>query len=281
MQRVSLEIYTSALEAAAIINDVVDHKVELAIPAGSVLLDNILNLKIIQEQAKKIGKELDFVTDDEFGRNLINILRGERDEIIVGDALVNHGPVKAKAVSKFPVALKLPSIKFPIPRLPSIRRVGLVVPLVIVVAVVLGFFLLSRKHKAEITLYFSPQVLTKSVAVKVGDGLKTDVDKKVLAGLKIAGSVDYSLTIPATGTELEGDKATGKVTLYNLDSALVPITLKKGTQLTYKNKDSSYTFTTQSEVIVPERKDSINPVATTQGLLMFQSRRMQLGQRTT
>ncbi|MFA5776574.1 MAG: baseplate J/gp47 family protein [Patescibacteria group bacterium] len=247
MQRISLEIYTSALEAVNIITDIVDHKVELSIPAGSVLLDNILNLKIILAQAKKVGKEVDFVTDDEFGKNLIDILRGEKDEVVVGESMVKSNP------ARLPIALKLPSMRFPVTRLPKIaldfRKLGLVIPVAIVLMVVLGFLFLSRQHKAEVTLYFSPQVLTKSVGVKVGDGLKTDLDKKVLAGLKIAGSIDRSLTSASTGIELEGEKAKGKVTLYN--SILEAVIVKKGTQLTYKTKDLLYVYTTQEEVTVP------------------------------
>jgi len=263
MQRISLEIYTSALEAVNIITDIVDHKVELSIPAGSVLLDNILNLKIILAQAKKVGKEVDFVTDDEFGKNLIDILRGEKDEVVVGESMVKSNP------ARLPIALKLPSMRFPVTRLPKIaldfRKLGLVIPVAIVLMVVLGFLFLSRQHKAEVTLYFSPQVLTKSVGVKVGDGLKTDLDKKVLVGLKLAGSTDHSLTSASTGIELEGEKAKGKVTLYNSNSSLEPTTLKKGTQLTYKNKDSLYVFTTQEDVTVPKRTDSVAPVVVTPG----------------
>lgn len=248
MQRVSLEIYTSALEAVKIITDVMDHKVELAIPAGSVLLDNILNLKIILEQAKKVGKEVDFVTEDEFGKNLLDILRGERDEVVVGEPVVDSKPAM-----KFP-AVHLPSIRFPVIGV-NFKKLGLVIPLAILLMVGLGFLSLSRQRKAEVILYFSPQVLTKSVGIKVGDGLKTDLDKKVLAGLKISGSVDYSLTATSTGIELEGERAKGKVTLYN--SILEAVTIKKGTQLTYKNKDSSYVFTTQTEVTIPAGTDTL------------------------
>ena len=250
MQRVSLEIYTSALEAAKIITDVVDHKVELSIPAGSVLLDNILNLKIILEQAKKVGKEVDFVTEDEFGKNLLNMLRGERDEIVVGESMID-----SKSRVKFP-AVHLPSLHFFASGI-NLKKLGLVIPLVILLAGVFGFLFLSQQHKAKVILYFTPQVLTKSVGIKVGDGLKTDLDKKVLAGLKLAGSVDYSLTATSTGIELEGEKAKGKVTLYNSSSVLEAIVLKKGTRLTYKNKDSSYVFTTQNEVIVPVRTGTV------------------------
>lgn len=248
MQRVSLEIYTSALEAVKIITDVMDHKVELAIPAGSVLLDNILNLKIILEQAKKVGKEVDFVTEDEFGKNLLDILRGERDEVVVGEPVVDSKPAM-----KFP-AVHLPSIRFPVIGV-NFKKLGLVIPLAILLMVGLGFLSLSRQHKAEVILYFSPQVLTKSVGIKVSDGLKTDLDKKVLAGLKVAGSADYSLTSPSTGIELEGEKATGKVILYNSSSTMEAITIKKGTQLTYKNKDASYVFTVESDVVIPARND--------------------------
>jgi hypothetical protein len=256
MQRVSLEIYTTAPEAVNIITDVVDHKVELSIPVGSVLLDNILNLKIILEQAKKVGKEVDFVTEDGLGKNLLDILRGERDEAVVGEPILESKP------GRLPLAVKLPSLKLPIPHFPAIafnvRKFGLVIPIVVILMAITAYLFLSRQHRAAVTLYFSPQILTKSVGVKVGDGLKTDLDKKVLAGLKLSGTITQSLTAGSTGVELEGEKAKGKVTLYN--SVLEEVTLKKGTQLTYKSKDSSYVFTTQAAVTIPAGVDTLTIV---------------------
>lgn len=253
MQRVSLEIYTSALEAVKIISDVVDHKVELSVPAGSVLFDNILNLKIVLEQAKKAGKEVDFVTEDEFGKNLIDILKGEKDEVVVGESVVQS------TSGHLPIGVKLPSIKFPAVSLPSLKRLGLVIPLAVLLAGVAAFLYLSSQHKAEVTLYFSPQILTKSVGVKVGNGLKTDLDKKVLSGLKLTDSADYSLTAPATGSELEGDKAKGSVVFYN--KTVDEIAVKKGAEVTYEDsKKVKYVFVTGSDVSVPIRTESGSPL---------------------
>jgi dUTPase len=148
----------------------------------------------------------------------------------------------------------------------SLKKLGLILPLLLILCVGIGLMVLSRMHKATVILHFSPETLTKSVAVKVGEGLKTDLDKKTLSGLKIATSADYTLSLNTTGTELEGEKAKGKVNLYNYTND--EVTVKKGTKLTYKNKDVSYVFVTSSEVKVPaSTTSSPNPpdIVTTPG----------------
>ncbi len=282
MQRISLEIYTTAYEAIKILESVADHKVELELPAGSVLLDNILNLKLIAEGAKKTGKSVDFVTADPFGQNLIKILRGETDQVVVreneavgvgGGASFGAGGAVGGAVGSGTIAvasnslknkgvgLKLPSISLPKFKVAlNLRKLGLLLPIILLLGVGLGFLYLSRMHKAKIVLHFSAQPLTKSVTVKVGDGLKTDLDKKVLGGLKISRSLEHSLELASTGTKLEGEKAKGKVTLYN--STEEDIALKKGSQITYKKDDTSYNFFTDAEVKIPARTDSPPPDTT-------------------
>jgi hypothetical protein len=258
MQRVNLEIYTTVAEAVNIVTDVADHKVELAIPAGSVLLDNILNLRLILEQAKKVGKEVDIVTDDDLGKNLVAILRGEKDEVVVGE------PVRVDPPTRLPLASKLPVLKLPVmlgafPKVLGGKKLGVgILPIAVLLVAAIGLVLLSRQHKAEVVLYFSPQVLTKSVEIKVGAGLSTDADKKVLAGVKVAGTATHTLTASSTGVELEGEKAKGKVTLYN--PTLEAVTVKKGTQLTYKAKDVAYVFVTQTEVVVPAGTDTTTTI---------------------
>lgn len=261
MQRVNLEIYTTAYEAIKILESVADHKVELEIPVGSVLLDNILNLRLIAEGAKKFGKSVDFVTGDPFGQNLIKILRGESDQVVVREE-----ETSPPGVILSPAKTDKPKIIIPPLNLPSfqvghiVKKLGLIVPIFLILGLGFGFLYLSRMHKAKVVLYFTPQNLTKSVTVKVGDGMKTDLDKKVLAGLKVTRTLDHSAEIASTGTKLEGEKAKGKVTLYN--STEEEITLKKNTALTYKNDDNSYVFTTDAEVKIPARKDSPPPDTT-------------------
>ncbi len=259
MQRVSLEIYTTAYEAVKILENVVDHKVELEIPAGSVLLDNILNLKIIAEGAKKSGKSVDFVTPDFFGQNLIKILKGESDEMTAKETEVPARIPQTAKTSGF--KLKLPVVG--LPRFGvglNFKKLALMISVLLILLLGLGFLYLGRAHKAKIMLHFSPQNLTKSVTVKVGDGLKTDIDKKVLAGLKVTRTLDHSAEIVSTGTKLEGNKAKGKVTLYN--STEDEVTLKKGTVLTYKKSDDSYVFAIDVEVKIPARTDSAPPDTT-------------------
>ena len=261
MQRISLEIYTSAYEAVKILTAVTDQRLELEIPAGSVLLDNILNLKIILQSAKKAGKTVDFITADPFGQNLVKILKGETEERVSKEPDYVAGGVQVASV---PVKSAGPKVNLPKISLPIIgfnfKKLGLIVPILLVILAGVGFLYLRSKHRAEIVLHFSPQKSVKSVQVKVGDGMKTDLDKKVLAGLKVTRTLDHSAEIASTGTKLEGEKAKGKITLYN--STEEDITLKKGTQVTYNKDDTSYIFTTDAEVTIPARTDSPPPDTT-------------------
>lgn len=261
MQRVSLEIYTSAYEAVKILSSITDQKVELEIPKGSVLFDNILNLKLILRAAKKLGKTIDFVTEDPFGLNLIKILKGETEERTAKANETTEVNVKSLDVTPKTSGFSVKFPKFALPRIEfNFKKTLFSVSAFLVLAIVVGFLYLQTKHKAQIVLVFSPQKSVKSVQVKVGDGLKTDIEKKTLVGVKVSRTLEHNAEVATTGTKLEGEKAKGKVTLYN--STEEDITLKKGTKITYKNNDVSYVFTTDSEVTVPARTDSPPPETT-------------------
>lgn len=254
MQRISLEIYTSVYDAVKIIRDVADQRVEMNIPVGSVLLDNILSLRIIEEAAKRQGKQVSFSTNDPLGKNLIRILNGETEEVTIRAKEQVLSPVTRTAISR---------PKFKMPALPVIPgRLSIIIPVLLILFSGLSILFLLRQHKADITLYFSPQLQTKSVKVKVADGRRTDPEASILSGLKITKSVDASLTANATGTKIEGEKAAGEVTLYN--STIEDITLKKGTLLTYKGKNESLIFVTNTSVTVPKRTD-VSPDTITKG----------------
>lgn len=264
MQRISLEVYTSAYEAVKMLTAVPDQRLELEIPAGSVLLDNILNLKLILQSAKKAGKTVSFVTSDPFGQNLIRILNGESEERAhkngdYPEGVAQAEPAVAKTTKETATKASLPKIGLPKITF-NFKKIGLIVPILFVILIGLGLVYLKSKHRAEIVLYFSPQKSVKSTQIKIGDGMKTDLEKKTLAGLRVAKTLSYTTEIASTGVKLEGEKAKGKITLYN--STEEDITLKKGARVTYKKDDASYVFTTDEDVTVPARTDSPPPDTT-------------------
>jgi hypothetical protein len=137
-----------------------------------------------------------------------------------------------------------------------------------VLVVVAGGFLLAGKFlpKAYATVTVSSQPLIRSITVKVLPNSPTDADKKILSGAAVSVDVSDSDQLTPTGTKLVGKKATGTVTLYNATSS--DITLKKGTQLTYKKDSShSYIFDTADSVTIPRTTtdNSTTPPTITSG----------------
>ena len=252
MQRIGLEIYTTVEEAVRVIKEVADYRVELDIPLGSVLFENVMNLKMLNDQAKRMGKELTYSTEDPFGRNLINLMKSESSHDL------NELRAEQGAASEYNVVVDAPGLLEKIrPRLAlsqiALPKVGIVVGITLILLAGAGFIGLTYFYKAHVTLYFTPQVLTKSVSIEVGDGYKTAAEKKTLSGLRIVSSVENTLSYPTTGSKIEGNYAKGKVTIYNSTTSAVE--LMDGTELRYKPKDTTYAFTLDDNVSVPARED--------------------------
>ena len=81
MTKLSLEIHDDVISTIYKIKNINDSGIELEIPEQSVLFDNILNLKLIQKEAGRFGATINFVTHDENGNNLIQMLEEGRDNI--------------------------------------------------------------------------------------------------------------------------------------------------------------------------------------------------------
>ena len=82
MIRINLQQFDDALTAINKIKAVDDLNIELIIPEESVLFENILNLKLIQQQADKMEKSVEMVTDDDLGNILLESLMGKDIEHI-------------------------------------------------------------------------------------------------------------------------------------------------------------------------------------------------------
>ena len=54
------------------IKNISDLNIEITIPKESIIFENALNLKLVQQQADKMEKSVEFVTDDEIG-NILNL----------------------------------------------------------------------------------------------------------------------------------------------------------------------------------------------------------------
>jgi len=71
--------------------------------------------------------------------------------------------------------------------------------------------------KAQITLYFEPKTIETNLTLTIDPKATTlDPVKAILPGESVDISVEGSKSLPATGTALIGDPATGNITIYNI-----------------------------------------------------------------
>jgi hypothetical protein len=75
MTKLELEIHEDVISVINKIKSTNDAGIELIIPEGSVLFENVLNLKILEKEAEQTGKTLHFTTEDESGLNLIAAIK--------------------------------------------------------------------------------------------------------------------------------------------------------------------------------------------------------------
>src|SRR3972149_8916523 len=74
MTKLELEIHDDALSTLNKIRNLNDSGIELIVPEGSILFDNIISLKLISQAADKNQKIIQFTTTDETGTSLIAML---------------------------------------------------------------------------------------------------------------------------------------------------------------------------------------------------------------
>lgn len=273
MQRISLDINTNLYEILKMIQESADYDIVLEMPQGFLLFENGLNLKIIQEKAKKWNKNLRFATNDIFGANLIKMLNdsnfgttGFGSEQIKDESIKISQQEPKFSKSRFfkgKILSVFGLVKLSLGKLFKFKKSKKLLFLPAVFVVVLcgvAFFYLQNTSKAKVVIFFDKEVLTKSAQIKVGENIKTDPKEKTLLGIKVSKNIESTLDVSTTGTKLKGEKAEGKVTFYN--STQSEIVLEKGTQITAKEKDKNLVFVLNEKVVVPARTDTPPPDTT-------------------
>lgn len=81
MTKIELEIHDDVVTTINKMKNIEDESVEIVIPEGSVLFENILNIKLIKKQAEVMGFVVHFVTDDESGIKLLDLAEEKTDTI--------------------------------------------------------------------------------------------------------------------------------------------------------------------------------------------------------
>ena len=271
MNKISLKIHDDVVEVLSKIKSAEGTNVKIEIPEGSVLFDNVVNLKLIIKEAEQLSKSIEFFTDDPHGNTILAMLDsgGESEKFdgfmskevpVDGDADV--GKPSKKSSKKLPSMPKVPS--FSIPKI-SLPKLNLKLPLLILVVVgVLGFAAYSflwQAPEATVKVIVSSQPLTKSLTLQIKADAETDVENKILRGETVTATVSDSMSTETTGEKIVGDKAEGTVTIYNRTD--VEKEFKKGTQMTFKGDNDDIIFKTKDGVTVPAEtlEDPLDPTS--------------------
>ncbi|OGC70332.1 hypothetical protein A2415_05140 [candidate division WWE3 bacterium RIFOXYC1_FULL_39_7] len=250
MTKLTLEIYDDVVATLSKISNLNDSGVELEIPEGSVLFDNILNLKVISKHAEKNGLTVHFYTQDETGNTLIENMEDGTDAL---SGQMNHidGAYPTENFAKISER-KLRMPKLPKLSIPQFNPKFLKIFIAVLVLALLGFWLISKssnKLKATAKIIVNSQPLARSVTIKVKSETESSAQSKVLRGTIVKTAVEQNKEIDVTGEKLVGKKATGKALIYNKTTSEKEF--DKGTVLTFDRDEGDLNFVTKGGVTVP------------------------------
>ena len=223
MTKLELEVHDDALSTINKIKHLNDSGIELIIPEGSILFDNIISLKLISRAAEKNQKIIQFTTNDETGASLVNML-----EEPSGQSGQDYQPREVEQATLY--VPKKSHFGFKKPAIPHIKfpkfKSGAALP-VIILAILFGtVFILSKKPVAYAKVVLNSLPLTRSTAIKVKSGGTSDAVKMELKGQTLDTNVEITDEVPTTGEKLVGKKADGEAIIYN--KTVEEIKLEKG-----------------------------------------------------
>ncbi|MBU1132670.1 hypothetical protein KKG08_00135 [Patescibacteria group bacterium] len=267
MTKIELEIHDNVITTLSKIRDINDSGIDIVIPQGSVLFENILNLKLIEKYAEEREISIQMSTESDVGNNLLSMLNGKGGAETFTTSLPTEEENLAAQIDALETGVVMPSTKkgFRIPKmsLPKFnirksRTFVVLLPLLIVLGYV---FAGLRLPKANIKISVHSQPLTRSITIKVKANTETDSEQKILKGQTLSVSMDGFKEIDTTGEKLVGEKAQGEITVYNKTDT--EIELDEGDELSYKGKSTDLVYYLKDSVIVPARapEDSLDPAS--------------------
>lgn len=261
MIKIQLEQTDNLLSVISKIKETPDLNIELEIPEESLLLENILNLRLIQQQADKLEKSVTFTTEDEYGNVLIDILSGKEIEFIPEEFADSGEYFNKKSFSFSLPKIKNPFENFRLPVIGKTKKGVILIPLVIVSIAGAFVYYGNTVPKAKVVITVGAQPYTRSITIKVDSGGQTSVDKMTLKGSVLTTSIQETAEMDTTGTKTVGEKAEGEIILYNKTSS--KIKLDKGDVVKYKGKSEDLSYILKDEVEVPEStpQDPLDPAS--------------------
>ncbi|MEK7611225.1 MAG: hypothetical protein AAB486_02485 [Patescibacteria group bacterium] len=242
-----------------------EENISLPVSAAFLWTQNRLNLKLLLREAKILKKNLIFTPQDAVSEELV---AGFREAASIAPSAFGFIPGKDIAEPQEKVKTTFPKI-FTLPKLPqlpkflppSLRLPWLFVGVFILLAIGgLTIFLLNYIPRATVTLTVSSESLVKSIEVEASTSAeKADVKQRIIPAVVISASAKGKGEGEATGKKEAGEKALGKVTIYNKTEASRNI--RKGTVLRRIAVESGgdLAFSLSSDISVPARSSVITP----------------------
>jgi hypothetical protein len=268
MTKIELEIFDDVISTLNKIHGINDSGIELVIPEGSILFENVLNLKLIKKRSEKFSQSVHFSTSDPNGLALIEMVEEENggfsNPSIFHEEMSSANPtmqISSKKTFSFaklsePIALWLKPFKNFKPY--SVKSI--MVPVVIALVLVLGYHFIKNNRQATIRIVINSQPLTKSVTVKVKANTPSSAQYKTLAGINLQNTLELSKETPTTGEKTVGEKAKGTAKIFNKTDS--DKTFKKGQVLVYDDNGKDLNFVTNEDIDVPARVDDPAGTAT-------------------
>ncbi len=184
----------------------------LAIPENSPLLNNLLTLKILKEEAKRLGVELAMGTEDPRGKNLLAALSPTKPltstalEFQEGVDVYSHaGQAVEQRGRKLLAFLKSPWMKkFLLFSAVGLGGLGII------------FAFLWTVPKATIRLTIRSENLVQSFELIASPSATAiDASKRILPAVLVEAEEGGEQKVETTGKKEKGTKAEGEVTIYN------------------------------------------------------------------
>ncbi|MFA6981593.1 MAG: hypothetical protein WC243_01025 [Patescibacteria group bacterium] len=257
MTRVEIDLNEDIISILNKLQNINDTGLDLYIPVGAAIFDNILNLKLLRKEMEKTGHVVHFITDDEVGNTLISMLDTDTSTSFMPEDFGNISMSSAGGLlSKIPAILGglLPKAK--VPAINS--KALLLIPLVLALCA-FGLYKRAGTLRADIKIVVASQSTARSISMKVKKDAESSEELSVLGGKAVSAVLVEKAESTTTGEKLVGEKSEGKVTIFNKTSDEVD--LDEGTELNFDDGDEDLVFVLTEDITIPAiyEKDPTDP----------------------
>jgi len=280
-QLIYLELGDDIAEATNRLRRAKHSEITMVIPRRALMLQSVINLRILKTQADLLEKQVSIVTQDEVGRNFAStagfkvmdqlrdgkpskrtevvdlvepVAISAEEEIDDGDVVPSSRPVSPRSHRSIqPIKWKLPTIRLPritMRQLKWERHHRVILGFVLVGLVVLGSVAVFVAPKAYVALEVQSEVFQKQFTLVLADANdRQAAGPNILTGRFIEVSRENVSTFNATGEENSGQKSTGKIAVLNYTTTIQGLLVNTRFQTA-----SGLVFRLSSEALVPSIK---------------------------